>query len=504
MNEIKKCSIAGVSFTLEKEAYETLNQYIESLHDTYRDDPDGEEILADIEARIAELILSTQPIDAIIAKPLIDNIIKQLGSAAEIDEEGAERHAETEDKWGNPRIPRRLYRDLEQGKLGGVCAGIANYFDTDPAWVRLAAFVPLLVTPIFGSLNFLSGLLPLSSNLFGFVVLGYLIMWFAIPAASTARQKLEMRGERITADSIRANTQSSAPDQRERTIIANLVAAFGRFLLICVKIVTLLILIGLVCGACVLGLVAITGVPALLDTDFATGLALGAFFMVVSIPLLVLIYLSVALLISRRPNGKVMMATFIVWLIALACMIVSAIKSPVKFDRQIENTFESVFEHDDDILLEEFTQEEIIEFRQQFEDYDSSTSQHGNLTVTIEGPGEEVKQMESSIKIDNSGLSITDEEGQVIEISPNGIEVGGEKFIDYTTEQAGDSKAVIFSIGGIKIRLEENMAKAAEQAHQQILKDWNQTIKEYKEDVRDAEKEINAAAKHIRQEANEE
>ena len=73
----------------------------------------------------------------------IDNIIKQLGSAEEIDEEASERHAETEDQYGNPRIPRRLYRDLDNGKLGGVCAGIASYFDIDPAWVRLAAFLPL-------------------------------------------------------------------------------------------------------------------------------------------------------------------------------------------------------------------------------------------------------------------------------------------------------------------------------------------------------------------------
>ena len=76
MNEIKKCSIASISFTLEKSAYEALQAYIKSLNDTYKDNPDGEEIIADIEARIAELILSAQPANAIIAKPLIDNIIK--------------------------------------------------------------------------------------------------------------------------------------------------------------------------------------------------------------------------------------------------------------------------------------------------------------------------------------------------------------------------------------------------------------------------------------------
>lgn len=461
MNEIKKCSIAGVSFTLERDAYETLSQYLQSLRDTYCDNPDGEEILADIEARIAELILSTQPLDAIIAKPLINNIIKQMGSAAEIDEEGTERHVETEDQYGNPRIPRRLYRDLENGKLGGVCAGIASYFDIDPAWVRLAAFLPLLLTPIIGSMNFLNALLPLSSNLFGFVVLGYLIMWFAIPAASSARQRLEMRGERITADSIRANT--SAPDQRERTIIAQLVAAFGSFLLICVKIVTLLILIVLVCGSSVLGLVAITGVPALLTTDFVTGVALASFFVVVTIPIIVLIYLSVMLLISRRPHGRTMLIMFIIWLIALIAMIVSAIKSPVKFDRQIENTFESVFEHDEDILFEEFTEEELKEFHEQFEDYDTTTLQQDNLTLTLEGPSDNISQMKATVQFGDDGLRITDNKGELIEITTDGIKVGGKDFINYTTERSPQSDAIIFSVGGVTIRLEEAIKSAEEE-----------------------------------------
>lgn len=461
MNEIKKCSIAGVSFTLERDAYETLSQYLQSLRDTYCDNPDGEEILADIEARIAELILSTQPLDAIIAKPLINNIIKQMGSAAEIDEEGTERHVETEDQYGNPRIPRRLYRDLENGKLGGVCAGIASYFDIDPAWVRLAAFAPLLLTGLFGSANFLNALLPLSSNLFGFVVLGYLIMWFAIPAASSARQRLEMRGERITADSIRANT--SAPDQRERTIIAKLVAAFGSFLLICVKIVTLLILIVLVCGSSVLGLVAITGVPALLTTDFVTGVALASFFVVVTIPIIVLIYLSVMLLISRRPHGRTMLIMFIIWLIALIAMIVSAIKSPVKFDRQIENTFESVFEHDEDILFEEFTEEELKEFHEQFEDYDTTSLQQDNLTLTLEGPSDNISQMKATVQFGDDGLRITDNEGELIEITTDGIKVGGEDFINYTTERSPQSDAIIFSVGGVTIRLEEAIKSAEEE-----------------------------------------
>ena len=81
MNEIKKCSVAGISFTMEKDAYQTLTEYLDSLRKTYNDTEEGNEIIADIEARIAELILSAIQVDAIVTKPLISNIIKQLGSA---------------------------------------------------------------------------------------------------------------------------------------------------------------------------------------------------------------------------------------------------------------------------------------------------------------------------------------------------------------------------------------------------------------------------------------
>ena len=60
MNEIKRCSISGIGFTLELDAYNRLEGYLQSLKKIYQNNPDSEEILADIEARIAELILSAQ------------------------------------------------------------------------------------------------------------------------------------------------------------------------------------------------------------------------------------------------------------------------------------------------------------------------------------------------------------------------------------------------------------------------------------------------------------
>ena len=92
MDQIKKCSLAGISFTLEADAYAALEGYIQSLQEAYKSTPDGEEIVADIEARIAELILSAVSADAIVTKPLIMNIIKQLMElfSAKDEEDSAE------------------------------------------------------------------------------------------------------------------------------------------------------------------------------------------------------------------------------------------------------------------------------------------------------------------------------------------------------------------------------------------------------------------------------
>ena len=234
MKEVKKCSISGVAFTMDTDAYEALAAYLDSLKKSYKDTADGAEIVADIEARIAELILSAQDNTRVVEKPLILNIIQQMGSAEDISDQNADRdlHCDT------PRIPRRLYRDTENAKLGGVCAGIGKYFDIDPVWVRLGLFLPLLLT-CFGWIPFLHWFSPMFGNLFGIFLICYFIMWFAVPAPRTARQKLEMNGEKITAQSIGDVTSAAAcadPDARAKPIIAEAVSVFGKVVLILLKI----------------------------------------------------------------------------------------------------------------------------------------------------------------------------------------------------------------------------------------------------------------------------
>lgn len=331
MNNIKKCSISGVAFTLDEEAYKTLEAYLDSLRASYGETADGKEIVADIEARIAELILTTQEGDRVVQKPLIDNIIAQMGSARDISEESSEEGSAGESSPKEPRIPRRLYRDTANAKLGGVCAGIGKYFDIDPVWVRLAMFLPLIFT-CMGGITFLGWMSQIFGNLFGIFIICYLIMWFVVPVARTARQKLEMKGERITAESIRETTEAAGndPDRRARPIVAETVSVFGKVVLILLKLIAGVIVFSLIVLAIVLvvGLlsVIISGpgsiCPSQLDDDIWVSI-----FGITSllIPVILLIYVLMCLIASRKPGGKPVLGFFLVWLASIAACIGAAL-----------------------------------------------------------------------------------------------------------------------------------------------------------------------------------
>ncbi len=330
MNEVKKCSISGVGFTLDADAFEILDNYLGSLKKSYRENPDGDEIIADIEARIAELILSTQDTARVVERPLIENIIRQLGSAEEISDLDPDKDLRTE----TPRIPRRLYRDTENARLGGVCSGIGRYFDIDPVWVRMGLFAPLLLE-VMSNIRLLRWLDPLGGNLFGIFLVCYFIMWFAVPAARTARQKLEMTGERITEQSIRETTAASGaadPDSKARPIVAETVSVLGKVVLICLKLFAGLIVFGLIMGACalIIGLFAVTVggyeiFPIAFLEDFSLWIpVLGI--VAVLIPVILLIYVMMCLIASRKPGGKTVLAVFLVWLATVIVLSALAVR----------------------------------------------------------------------------------------------------------------------------------------------------------------------------------
>ncbi|WP_300100614.1 PspC domain-containing protein [uncultured Alistipes sp.] len=407
MKEVKKCSISGVAFTLDADAYEALEAYLESLKRTYGESNDGAEIVADIEARIAELILSTQDNTRIVEKPLILNIIQQMGSAEDIsDATDTDLHNDT------PRIPRRLYRDTENAKLGGVCAGIGKYFDIDPVWVRMALFLPLLFS-CFGWIPFLHWASPMFGNLFGVFLICYFIMWFAVPAARTARQKLEMNGERITAQSIGETTTAAAnndPDAKAKPIVAEAVSIFGKVVLILLKLFAGLIVFGLIMLACalIIGLIAILiGGPETLNLDWNLSLWVPILGIIIAlIPTILLIYVLMCMIASRKPGGKVVLVIFILWILTIIACATIAIKENVgERLRERNNVLKEVLHRQITIDDNTTTLEKLLE-----EYDDESIIREGRNSVHIEVPSQAlditVDKNEGAMQITSDGRKI--------------------------------------------------------------------------------------------------
>ena len=333
MNEIKKCSISGVGFTFEKAAYDRLNNYLASLKEAYKSNPDSEEILADIEARIAELILSAQSdAQCVVTLPIIENIIEQLGSPEAISGEESKTANNTES-----RIPRRLYRDLENAKLGGVCAGLAKHFGVDAVWIRLAMASPLILVVI--GAPFLHWLSTLGGNLCAVFFITYLILWFAIPEAKSARQKLEAEGKPISASTI-ANRQGATQEEQAKSSVASAVTTFGRFMVIVMKVLLglllfpvtfvafflLLSLVVITAGVGDLFIVDIGNFAGVVDAANEVGVPLMAFaLLLLLVPAIYIGYLFVTLLINKKPRWWVFLVTIVAWLLVLIGTIFAGI-----------------------------------------------------------------------------------------------------------------------------------------------------------------------------------
>ncbi len=335
MNEIKKCSIAGISFSMEQDAYNRLDNYLVSLHKAYEKNPDGTEITADIEARIAELILSAlSDHDNIVGMPLVENVIVQLGNVSDISGEDDNCNGSATE----PVISRRLYRDTENARVGGVLAGLAKFFDTDPVWFRLAMFLPLLIMVMCGRWWWVSSA---AGNLFGLLVLTYIIMWFVIPQARSARQKLEMNGEPVTVRNIEQQSAKASPEQRARSSVAVAVALLGRIFVILLKVFAVFMLFPLVVFCIALaaaGVFLLTDAAVVIAPFNAMGILETTYFaehvavpMLVAallfVPAVILLYTFITLLLDKRPSWKVALAGFTVWLMLLTGTVFAAVRS---------------------------------------------------------------------------------------------------------------------------------------------------------------------------------
>ncbi len=193
MNKVFNINLGGIPFTIDEGAYHELERYLASLHNHFKTSDGYEDIINDIEARLAELFKEQLGSREIVSTRDVSAAKSIMGTPEDFGAEELEPEAKAQEKEDSKyRMGKRFFRDPEDQVIGGVCSGIAAYLGiNDPIWVRLA-FV--LIT--------LSG---------GFGVALYLILWAISPEAKTAADRLAIRGKKIDISSI-ANTIESEFD----------------------------------------------------------------------------------------------------------------------------------------------------------------------------------------------------------------------------------------------------------------------------------------------------
>jgi phage shock protein PspC (stress-responsive transcriptional regulator) len=188
MNKTVTINISGIIFHIEEDAYDKLSKYLNTIKGYFTSNESGSEIIADIEARIAELLQAkVTPFKQVILMADVDEVINALGKPEEfVDGEttGATNSSKQSDTYTHHSGPvkRRLFRDPDEKAIGGVCSGVAHYFDIDVVWIRLATFLLIF----FGGVS----------------LWVYIILWIVIPEAKTTADRLAMRGEAINIDNI--------------------------------------------------------------------------------------------------------------------------------------------------------------------------------------------------------------------------------------------------------------------------------------------------------------
>jgi len=187
MNKTVNINLAGFFFHIDENAYQKLSNYFEAIKRSLSGDG-KEEIMKDIESRIAELFLEKKHSEnKVISIVDVEFVISLMGQPEDYKIEDAEPTKQTF-TYNTLNQPKKLYRDKDGGIIGGVLSGLGYYIGVDRVWLRIIMAILILS--------------------FGIGFIPYLILWIVIPEAKTTSEKLVMRGEPINISNIEKKVRS--------------------------------------------------------------------------------------------------------------------------------------------------------------------------------------------------------------------------------------------------------------------------------------------------------
>jgi len=177
MKQVININFQGRVVPIEVTAFELLKNYTESLNRHFANEEGKEEIINDIESRIGELFQERISKGATcITDDDVKAIIKSMGNpedfeamddapgASSASASSSRQEQQTTSSSTTSTGHKKLFRNENDKILGGVCGGLANYFNIDVVVVRI-----IFVILLFSGIGFLT----------------YIVMWIAVPSSST-------------------------------------------------------------------------------------------------------------------------------------------------------------------------------------------------------------------------------------------------------------------------------------------------------------------------------
>jgi phage shock protein PspC (stress-responsive transcriptional regulator) len=363
MNKTVNINLASTFFHIDENAYQILERYLRKLKEGFKDTAGGEEILQDIEARIAELFqdLKTNP-DYVINTADVKKVIGIMGEPETVL---FEEHINTSQE----KIHRKLYRDPEDKYIGGVAAGLGHYFKIDATWIRL----------IWLFLALFSG---------GVFTLIYILFWILVPLAKTTGDLLRMKGEPVNIATIKKKIKEEFDDVTTKIkdldyekagstlkkksknffqFLENLIRKIPSIILKLIGLLFLLISISSI-FALFIGSFVLLGLGNLLlpfqffDLGvFPDGFWRIALILAVFIPFIFLFSLGIRLLrgVSNRIGSISRLVLFSLWIIAIGALVFTGTNQIKKYSITATQTtiHELALEHEDTLRVGLFINE---------------------------------------------------------------------------------------------------------------------------------------------------
>lgn len=207
MDKTKNISLGGFSFLIEENAYTALSQYLAEVRQHLQHNSDRDEIIFDVEQRMAELLKDRTANREVIMHQDVLYLIEVLGKPEQyVEDEEADKatNAAPEASAQAFSTNKPLYRDIDDRKIGGVLSGMAHYFNISPTMLRIAFAVCLILSFVVSY----RGIFLFNGVSWAIIIL-YILLWMIVPAAVTTAQKLEMQGAAVTLDSLASYKSSS-------------------------------------------------------------------------------------------------------------------------------------------------------------------------------------------------------------------------------------------------------------------------------------------------------